>query len=230
MELSYYLRALRRRWPIVAGIPLAALLVALIQLATWSPTYTTMVRARVIYQDNQPPTNAFEYGGFYTFGASEYNIDDLVEVVRGNVFAGAVATRLTTAGVPVSSDQVSRAIASDRTHRILTVRVTSGDRARAVDMARAVSDELELDATAYLGLDKLHSTALIDIVERPYSASPDTSRVMLLLALEVLAGIGAGVLVAFLVDYLDDTLRDPETLTATLGVPHLATVPVGGQR
>lgn len=97
-------------------------------------------------------------------------------------------------------------------------------------MARAVADELELDATAYLGLDKLESTALIDVIERPNGAAPNTMRTLLLLALEVLAGIGAGVLIAFLVDYLDDTLRDAETLTATLGLPHLATVPVESRR
>ncbi|HMM42841.1 MAG TPA: hypothetical protein PKA95_13150 [Thermomicrobiales bacterium] len=230
MELSVYLRALRRRWPIVVGIPLAALLVALVQLAMWEPTYTTTVRARVIYQDNQPPTNDYEYGGFYTFGASEYNIDDLVEVVRGNVFAQAVADRLASGGVSASAGEVAQAIASDRTHRILTVQVSSSDQTRAVDLARAVAEELELDATAYLGLDALESTALIDIIERPNGAAPNTTRTMLLLALEVLAGIGAGVLIAFLVDYLDDTLRDSETLAATLGVPHLATVPTAPSR
>lgn len=230
MELSVYLRALRRRWPIVVGVPIAVLVLVLVQLAMWSPTYATTVRARVIYQDNQPPTNDFEYGGYYTFGASEYNIDDLVEVVRGNVFADAVAQRLAASGVSASAGEVSQAIASERTHRILTVRVSSPDQSRAVEVARAVGDELELDATSYLGLDKLQSTALIDIIDRPTSAAPNTSRTMLLLVLEVLAGLGAGVLIAFLVDYLDDTLRDGDTLSAVLGVPHLATVRTGSRR
>jgi len=230
VELSVYLRALRRRWPIVLGVPLLAILIALAQLALWTPTYSTIVRARVIYQDNQPPTSDFEYGGFYTFGASEYNIDDLVEVVRGNVFAGAVAERLEVAGVNMSAGDVGTSISSDRTHRILSVHVASKDQGRAVEIARAVADELELDATAYLGLDKLESKALIDIIDRPTDATPDTSRMLLLLAMQVVAGLGAGVLIAFLVDYLDDSLRDAETVEAVLGVPHLATIPNGPRR
>lgn len=230
MELSVYLRALRRRWPIVVGIPLAALAIVAFQLALWNPTYSATVRARVIYQDNQPPTSDFEYGGFYTFGASEYNIDDLVEVVRGNVFASAVAERLASGGIAAGAGEVSEAIASDRTHRILTVNVSSSDKERAVAMARAVADELEQDASAYLGLDELQSKALIDVIDRPDSAAPNTARTLLLLALELMAAVGAGVLIAFLVDYLDDTLRDPETLSATLGVPHLATLPAEPRR
>ncbi|MCO5177230.1 MAG: hypothetical protein M9890_09705 [Thermomicrobiales bacterium] len=230
MELSVYLRALRRRWPFVLGVPLIAILIALVQVALWTPTYSTVVRARVIYQNNQPPTTDFEYGGFYTFGASEYNIDDLVEVVRGNVFAGAVAQRLASAGVDVTAGDIGQSLSSDRTHRILSVHVASKDQGRAVEVARAVADELELDATAYLGLDKLDSTALIDIIDRPTDAAPDTNRMILLLAMQVLAGIGAGMLIAFLVDYLDETLRDAETTEAVLGVPHLATIPSGSRR
>ncbi len=230
MELSVYLRALRRRWPILVGIPLAGLLVAMVQLTTWDPTYTSTVRARVIYQDNQPPTDDFEYGGYYTFGASEYNIDDLVEVVRGNVFAGAVSERLAAGGAAASAGEVSQAIDTGRVHRILTVQVSSPDEARAVEIARAVADELEQDATTYLGLNELRSTALIDIIERPEGAAPNTTRTLLLLALEIMAAIGAGILIAFLVDYLDDTLRDPESMAAALGLPHLVTVPAEPRR
>ena len=50
------------------------------------------------------------------------------------------------------------------------------------------------------------------------------------MALEVLAALGFGVLLAFLVDYIDDTLYDAESTTAALRLPHLASVPAEPRR
>jgi capsular polysaccharide biosynthesis protein len=70
------------------------------------------------------------------------------------------------------------------------------------------------------------SDAVVQVIDQPGQAGPDNSRARLLLVLQVIAAAGAGVLLAFLVDYLDDTFHDGEVAAATLGVPHLASVPV----
>jgi capsular polysaccharide biosynthesis protein len=44
--------------------------------------------------------------------------------------------------------------------------------------------------------------------------------------LQIVAAIGAGVLLAYLVDYLDDSLHDGEQTATILGVPLLASVPL----
>jgi capsular polysaccharide biosynthesis protein len=203
--------------PVLVGV------LAIVQEVSRDPSYVTHAKLRVISE--QMPGDFTDYPEDDNFIASEYAIDDLVEAVRGNVFAAAIAERLRAAGIEISSDEVKSAIASNREHRVLTVTVHSPVPARAEAIAREAALELEASAFDYIGLPSPDAGSVVRVIDQPGGASPDTTRARLLLLLELLAAIGAGVLVAFLVDYLDDTFHDGETAAATLGLPHLASVP-----
>lgn len=223
MELKTYFNALRRRWPIVVALPLLALVIGLYQDVTRTTMWSTDVQARVLFDDQRAPSEDFDYNQFYRFGSTEYTIDDLVEILRGNIFAEAVAARVNSPEITTSD--IQEAIGTERRHRVLTVTVDAPDNDEAVSIATAVSAELEANASAYLGLNQIDASALIEIVDRPVDAMPDTSRARLLLILQVIAALGAGVLLAFLIDYLDDTIYDSESMSAALRLPHLASVP-----
>lgn len=223
MELKTYFGALRRRLPIVVALPLLALMLGLYQEVTRTPMWTTDVQARVLFDSETPPTDDFDYNRFYLFGSTEYTIDDLVEVLQGNVFADGVADRL--ADPSITSADVEQALGMERRHRVLTVTVTAPDHDDAVNIATAAGEELRENASSLLGLNQIESEALIEIVDRPVDAMSDTARARLLTILQVLAAAGAGVILAFLIDYLDDTLYDSNTASAALRLPHLASVP-----
>jgi capsular polysaccharide biosynthesis protein len=224
VELKSYLNILKRRWPIVVLLPLLVALGALYQDATRDPQYSTDVRATVIRQPDAAPAGEFDYDRYYNYLASEFAIDDLVEAVRGNVFAEGVVARL-PAGSDVSAGDVQNILAADRQHRILTMTATSTDGTEAELVARAAVEELEQAAFQYLGVEAIGSEAVVEIIQTPGAASPDTGRARLLLILQVVAALGTAVLLAFLIDYLDDTLYDAESTAAALRVPHLASVP-----
>jgi len=223
MELKVYLQALWRRWPILVALPLLVGLLAIFQEASRDTTYVTDAKLRVISE--QLEGEFTDYPMDDNFIASEYAIDDLVEAVRGNVFAAAVAERIRASGIDVGSDEVQAAIAAEREHRVLNVTVRSGDPARAEVIARAATAELEAGAFEYIGLSSPDAGSVVRVIDQPGYAGPDTSRARLLLLLQVIAAAGAGVLLAFLVDYLDDRLYDGDATAATLGLPHLASVP-----
>jgi len=227
MELKVYLQALRRRWPIVLALPLIVGLLAVVQDASRDPSYTTDARLRVISE--QIDGDYTDYPADDNFIASEYAIDDLVEAVRGNVFASVVAERLRASGMDIGDHEVESAISADREHRVLSVHFRSGDPSRAEAIAREATAELETAAFDYIGLPSPDSGQVVTVIDRPGNAGPDTSRARLLLILQVVAAAGAAVLIAFLVDYLDDTLHDGEATAATLGLPHLANVPAETQ-
>lgn len=230
MELKHYLRVLLRRWPALVVLPLLAVVLAVVQEAARDPRYSTQARATVIREPETPPAGEFDYDRYYNYLASEFAIDDLVEAVRGNVFAAAVAERLRAEGVEIGAGEVQGAIAADRMHRVLTMNVSSGDAARAEQIARAATAELQASAFEYLGIEGVGSPAVVNIVQEPGAASEDTGRARLLLALQIVAALGAGVLLAFLVDYLDDTLYDGESAAAALALPELASVPAERRR
>ena len=227
MELKVYLQALRRRWPILVALPLLVGLLAAFQEVSRDATYVTDAKLRVISE--QLEGEFTDYPVDDNFIASEYAIDDLVEAVRGNVFSAAVAERVRSAGIDIGSEEVQSAISSEREHRVLNVTVRSGDPERAEAIAREATAELEAGAFEYIGLPSPDAGSIVRVIDQPGEAGPDTSRARLLLLLQVVAAAGAAVLLAFLVDYLDDTLHDGEATAATLGLPHLATVPAERQ-
>lgn len=233
MELRDYLAVLGRRWYIAALVPVLVLAGVLVQASQTRPSYTATAQIAVTRTPEQPPPQPdfFLYDGYYAYLSSEYLLDDLVGVVRGNVFANDVARTLAaTKGVQISPDEIQAAITSDRLNRILSIHATSADPNRAVLIAQAAATTLEQKGASFFGLNGPGNGANMAMVQTPAGAASNSRRQEFLQALEVLVAIFAGVLLAFLVDYLDDTLRTPETVTATLGVPVIGSIPNGKER
>ncbi|MDI3339326.1 MAG: hypothetical protein QJR03_02215 [Sphaerobacter sp.] len=228
MELVDYLSVLRRRWPFVVVVPLLVLAAVLYQASQAPTTYTATVRLAVTRAPEPAPADPafFRYDGYYAYLSSEYLLDDLVEVVRGNVFANDVSRMLVASdGADVSPGEIQGSISSERINRILSIHVTSRDPDRAVMLARAAGATLEQKAAEYFNFPDAQTAAIVAPVELPETAVANTQRQLLLLALQVIVGLFAGLLIAFLVDYLDDTLRSPEMVAAALDLPVIGTIP-----
>jgi capsular polysaccharide biosynthesis protein len=225
VELKTYLNILWRRRIWVLLPPLLALLAGVWQLSGQAAAYTTELRASVLREAEPPPENEFGYNGYYNNLSTEFAIDDLIEAMSGNVFAEAVAERAQQAGADVTVEDVESEMSAERRHRIVTVTVTSSDRAQADAIAAAAAAELEERAFSYISVSGSDQPAEARIIQRPEPAMEDTGRQMILVLLQLVAAGAFGVLLAFLIDYLDDTLYDGETAALALRVPHLASVP-----
>jgi len=233
VELKDYLIVLVRRWYVVVLVPVLVLGGVLYQAAHSHPSYTASTRLSVVRQPEPDPTTApyFRYDDYYTYLASEYLLDDLVEVIRGNVFAGDVArTIAATNNLQVSPGEIQGDITGNRINRILTVSVTSTDPSRAVLIARAAGKTLEQKAGSYFGYSGPTQGAVVTTVQTADGAAPNTHRTQLLEALQVAVGVFAGVLIAYFIEYLDDRLRSPDTVTAALGLPVIGAIPSGKGR
>lgn len=224
MELSAYLRIVLRRWPVVVALPIVVLLFTVYQETGRTPTYSSTARLSVVRTpDNAPPTE-FQFDEYYNYLSSEFAIDDLVEIVRGNVFADAVADDLQAAGWNLSGGDVQGALAVSRQHRILSLTATSTDPERALAIAAASAAELEQNAVSYLGAPGVDMPAIVRPVQIPTGAAADTQRTRLILLMTLVVALGIGVLLAFVVDYLDDTLYDLDAVNDVMRLPHLTTV------
>lgn len=225
MELKAYLTTLWRRWYIVVLVPALVLVGVLFQSKSTSPTYTAQAKMSVVRSAQQPSNPNYQYDGYYQYLASEYALDDLVQVVQGNVFANDVAAQIKSdTGMVISPGEVQGSIASSRVNRILTIAVTSWNPQRAVIIAEAATKTLERNGTAYFKMTP-NVTASIQTIQQPLGASENTSKRLILYLLQIAVGIFAGVLIALFVDYLDDTLHTPESITTALGLPVIGVIP-----
>lgn len=225
MELKFYLKILLRRWPVILILPVIVGLFGALELATRTPEYSATARLSVVRSpDAQIPTE-YQYDEYYNYLASEFAIDDLVEIVQGSVFSEAVANRLTEGGNPVTGGEVQGALSANREHRIITLSVASSESQRATDIAVASLTELQENAIAYLSNQDEPMPIIARPIEVPVGAAPDTNRAQLIVILAVIVALGFGVLLALLVDYLDDRFFDEESVEHAIDSPLLASMP-----
>jgi capsular polysaccharide biosynthesis protein len=228
VELKAYFAVIMRRWYLVALVPALVLLGVIYQFVQAEPAYTASARLSIVRTEDQPDLPEFRYDGYYRYLASEFAVDDFVELVRGNVFAADVSARIKQeTGNDIAATEIQQAIQSERKHRILNIDVTSADQDRAVLIAAAAADTLEAKGIQYFTPNLPPSAAAIQTVQTPESAASNLTKQRLVYVLQLLVAVFAGLVIAFLVDYLDDTIRSRDAVTATLGVPVIGTIPSG---
>jgi capsular polysaccharide biosynthesis protein len=230
MQLRQYAAVIRRRWPVVVAVVLLALIGGGALLARAGLEYTAEVRLLLNRVPTQPVQASpdFRYDDYYRFLATEYMLDDLVEEVRGNRFALAVLERLHTNGVVGATEEmVQRGLKPERAHRILTVEVTAPTREMARVMARSVEELLTANFDQFRPPDG--SRASVRVIHADPDARSNLVRSLLVLLLQVALATLLGIGLAFLLEYLDDRIRDSDDARA-LGTPLLASLPGGNGR
>lgn len=223
MELRDYWRVLRRRWLLVL-IPAAVVL--LVGIATYNPppaVYNVGVRF-LVSQPPAPLARESDEDAYYTWLESEYIVNALTDWVNGNRFGAAVSAELAEEGIIIPAGAIQGALVADNARSMLTVSLTYGDSAALEAMVAAVIGVLQEQNVA--ALPQLgNEPAQLTLLDTPVvNQIPAGFRSQLDLPLRLLIALAAGVGLAFLVDYLDPTVRLREEVEA-LGLPLLGEIP-----
>jgi capsular polysaccharide biosynthesis protein len=228
MELIAYWRIIRRRWWLPVALALLTAVLTLVMQRPWQPrpaVYSASMRFNVGVQPERIP-GVYTYDRYYTMLTSEYLVDDLGEIVRSGVFASAVSKRLAGQGIAVPASAIGASTQPGKLHRILTVSVTWGDEAQLRAIAEAVAATLTERSADFFGQFSA-AEADIRLIDPPAIGRVGRpAREQLDLPLRVLLALAAGLALAFLLDYLDDSVRDRVDLER-LGLPVLGEIPRG---
>jgi capsular polysaccharide biosynthesis protein len=222
MELRQYWRIIRRRWWLIASLLIIVLIVSLITYEEPAPAYRVTMRFAIGVEGEEPVSALSGEGRSDAWLASEYLADDLSEVLKGGDFAARISQQ-------VGFDVPAGTIFATREHRIMTVMITWRDRDQVQAIAEAVGAAVEDGGADYFPqLAGVQARAVlidgpgIGIVGRNLQDKLD-------LPLRLFVALVAGVALAFLWDYLDDTVRD-RTELESLGVPVLGEIPRESRR
>jgi capsular polysaccharide biosynthesis protein len=220
MELRAYWRVVRRRIWVVVALPALVLISYLALRTDVSPSYVAGMRF-VVGVRPEPASEQYTYDRYYTWLTAEYLLDDLAEVVKSQRFARDVADR---SGLPVPPGAIQGATSAGKLHRILNVSVSWPDPDELGRLAEAVQGVLVDGAGGYfaqLGTE----AATVSVIDPPsiHVVGPSL-RQRIDLPLRLALGLGAALGLTFLLDYVDDSVRDRRDLQ-TLGLPVLAEVP-----
>ncbi len=221
MELRTYWRIVRRR----LGLILLLLLVVLVSYALWHEPPTTAYAASMRFVVGIRPERAsgdyYQYDRYYTWLTAEYLVDDLSEVVKSQAFAQDVAQ---LAGLEVPTGAIQGATSAGKLHRILTITITWPDAAQLERLANAVVVTLRDHGARYFAQLSTEN-AQVSLIDPPAIGAVGRSlRQRLDLPLRLAIALLAGVGLAFLLDYWDDTVRESADLRP-LGLEPLGCIP-----
>ncbi len=225
MELRAYWNVVRRRWWIIAILVVVVFGASYLLTPRPTTTYTASMRFTVgLASENLPITSTLNYDpAYYDWLVSEYITDDFSEVVKSGLFAQDVGA---CAGVPVSG--IEGAANTQKQHRILTLTISSQNKDQLTTIANCAAKSLRDDNAKYFAQLNTYR-ASIQIIDGPnISESTTDLRGRLDLPVRVVLAAIAGIALAFLIDYLDDSVRSAQDLEQ-LGMPVLGEIPHAGR-
>jgi capsular polysaccharide biosynthesis protein len=224
MELRTYAQILRRRWWLALIPTIVVLVIGLVTYQAPPPAYNVGVRFEV---GQFPATEALSRSDeerYYNWLTSEYIVNGLADWVRGNRFGEAVSAELARAGLSVPAGAIQGGLAVDNVRSMLLISLSANDPQLLEEMmAAAVVVLTEQNAVALPQLGG-ESALLVQLDEPIVNQVPAGLRAQLELPVRVALAVIAGVGLAFLVEYLDPTLRDRLELEA-LGLRLMGEIP-----
>ncbi len=227
MELKDYARVLFRFWWLIVALPVVVGAASWLMRPQSPPMYSASVRF-TIGVNALAPEKATGYDPILTaYQASEYIRDDFVEIIQSDVFAddvNAVLAKMNTGDIKVRKGNISAAIEKQR--RLMSMSIVWGNPEQAQKIADAAVKNLSENNAKYFA--QLGSTgATLTVIDRPVVAAIGKSlREQMDIPIRVAIALLAAVALAFIVDYLDTSVRDARD-AEQLGLRVIGEIPRG---
>jgi capsular polysaccharide biosynthesis protein len=166
-----------------------------------------------------PPDAEYAYDPLDVWMASEYLMDDLASAVRGADYARRISERLEEEGLSLAG-----AFSAATEHRMLIVSATWGNPEQLASIASTAVAVLNEDAAELVG-PLGQARPVLRLIDPPVivpvgRSLKDKLDLPIRIGLAVLAGIAG----AFLLDYLDSSIRGQQDLEE-MGISVLARIP-----
>jgi len=225
MELGVYFQIVRRFVWLIIALPLVVGIGSFVLRPQSAPVYTASVRFTIGV--NAPA--ASQVTGFdpilSSFQASEYIRDDFVEIIRSDVFADDVNALLAKSGasdLKIGKGNISASIEKQR--RLMSLTIAWGDPIQAQKIADAAVKNLsENNAKYFAQLGAVGAT--VAVIDKPVVARVGASlREQFDIPIRIVLALFAALALAFILDYLDTSLRDARDVEA-LGIRVLGEIP-----
>ena len=227
MELREYWAILRRRWVAPVLLPVLVALFSAVQLRPWEappPTYSASMRMLVGVLPLEGVDDVEYDPRYYAWMTSEYLVDDFTEVLASELFAKAVNARLGAKEIVIPAGRLRASANTGKQHRIIRLTFNWHDAGELQEIGDAAVAELEENAAAYFaqlgtqgaGVQVMDSPAVVPV--------GPSARQRVEWPLRILLALVVGIGLAFLQEYLDDTVRRRNELEE-MGLPCLVAVP-----
>lgn len=225
MELREYWRVVSRYLWLVVLLPAGVGIGSFVFRAQPAPVYQASVRFTIGV--NAPPAEKVTgYDPILTaYQASEYIRDDFVEIIQSDSFAddvNAVLAQMGERGIVVRKGNISAGIEKQR--RLMSLTVSWSNSEGAQKIADAAVKNLAENNSKYFG-QLGSSAASLAVIDKPAVGKVGASlREQLDIPIRVALALLAGIALAFVLEYLDQSVRDARDAEA-LGLRVIGEIP-----
>lgn len=218
MEFEEYWKILSKRWLYIFTITLITVLVsAILSYFVIKPIYKSDIS--VIIGKVSNGTNSSQEASYNELVAYQMLVKTYSELVKSRTIAEDTIKNLKLDIKPEELQKMILVSLKSDTE-FLTISVKSKNAEQAMLIANQLSKSLK-----EIGIEvkKMDNVQILDPAQLP--TVPDSPKPMLNIAVAFLLGLVISVGLAFLLNYLDDTIKTQEDIVKLLGVPVIGLIP-----
>jgi capsular polysaccharide biosynthesis protein len=217
ISLKEIFEVLKKRIVMILSITLvAAILAAVVSYFLITPTYESSSQF-IVNQKQQDPAAQYTTGDIQTNVQliNTYNV-----IIKSPAILDEVVTELS---LPYTSGQLGNKISvtSADNSQVVTVNVTDNNPEKAVKIANTTVETFEKNIPEIMNVDNVSILTKAELSEKPTPVAPNP---VLNIAIAIVLGIMVGVGLAFLLEYLDNTVTTEEDVEKKLGLPVIGVI------
>ncbi|PKH10208.1 MULTISPECIES: YveK family protein [Planomicrobium] len=216
ISLQDLFKTIRKRFGLIILLTLLAIIIAgVVSYFLLTPVYETSTEILV----NQNPAE--------TGQLINQNIQtdlQLINTYSGIIKSPAILDQVVEElDLDMNSDQLDNNITVSNADQsqIINIAVQDEDPARAVDIANTTVDVFETDIQDLMNVDNVSVLSPAVLKENPEPVSPNP---LLNMAIAAVVGLMLGVGIAFLLEYLDTTIKNEQDIEEFLGIPVIGVI------
>lgn len=217
ISLKEIMSTLKKRLKLIIIITLAAVAVsAVVSYFLLTPTYQSSTQILV----NQSQEEGQNY---YSSGELRTNLD-LINTYNVIIKSPRILEpTLEELGLERSLGNLNNQInvSSEGDSQVVNITVTDESPALAVDIANTIALVFQRDIVEIMAVDNVSILSPAEVGENPSPVNPNPT---LNMAIAFVVGLMAAVGLAFLLEFLDNTIRTEDDVEQQLGVPVLASI------
>lgn len=208
-------QTLKKRWKLITLLTvIAALISGSISYFLLTPVYQSSTQILVNQKQSKNPLDSTQI---------QSNID-MINTYSVIIKSPAILEKvIDELELDQSVDQLNQKITinSQENSQVFTLTVQDSNPSKAVEIANAVSTTFQKEIKDIMNVDNVSILAKAEIKENPAPVKPNP---LLNIAIAVVVGLMAGIGLAFLLEYMDNTIRDEKDIETLLDLPLLGSI------
>ncbi|MEK5361896.1 YveK family protein [Peribacillus castrilensis] len=208
-------KTLKKRWKLIMLLTLiAALISGAISYFLLTPVYESSTQ--ILVNQNQSKNQIDSY-------QIQSNID-MINTYSVIIKSPAILEKvIDDLELEQSVDQLSQKITinSQENSQVFSLTVQDSNPSKAVEIANAVSGTFQKEIKDIMNVDNVSILSKAEVKENPTPVKPSP---LLNIAIAVVVGLMAGIGLAFLLEYMDNTIRDEKDIETLLDLPLLGSI------